>query len=245
MPDEQIAPQPVPNSSPLPDERLSVQPGSTNSPPSDERIAARPVSINSSTGGGLWYLLLKGKEIGPFTIEELTAQIGDGSLHPEDPVRTEHGTWAPANSFPTLAEHFADRGIGKSQLHGEGERTASGIWGGWLVLPTVFLLLNPFQICCCMSASLGTETGVHADSFFNLGLLLYWCLVVIAFFLEKRWAPAHVIAFLLAGIVASLVWNPVVDLPFNYPQVLVRAVMAAIWIPYFLLSRRVKATFVR
>jgi len=51
---------------------------------------------------------------------------------------------------------------------------------------------------------------------------------------------------LLEGILVSLVEeHMVVARPVNYSQVLVRTVMAAIWVPYFLLSRRVKATFVR
>src|SRR5690348_1009968 len=137
MPDEHIAPQRVPSILPSPDERL----------------AALPVSITSSTWGGVWYLILKGKELGPFTTEELTAKIGDGSLRPEDIVRTEHGAWAPASSFPALAGRFADRDSTRSQSQGHKKRAASGIWGGWLVLPAVFLLLSPFQICCCMSVS--------------------------------------------------------------------------------------------
>jgi hypothetical protein len=220
MPDEQIAPQPVPNSS----------------PPPDERITARPASTNSSTQGGKWYLLLGEKEIGPFTIEELAAQMGDGSLHSEDPVRAEHGTWAPACSFPALAGRFADR---------DRKRVAGGIWAGWLVLPAVLLLFSPFQTCCCCGLSLGTESGVHADVILNLGLLLFWCLVAVAFFLKMRCAPALVIAFLLSGIVTSLVWIPYAPIEINYCQILVRVVMAVICVPYFLFSQRVKATFVR
>src|SRR5262249_14144119 len=141
MPDEHITPQRVPNSS----------------LPTDERIVARPVSSNSSTGGGLWYLLLRGKEVGPFTSEELTAKLGDGSLHPEDLVRMEHGTWAPAGNFLAFTGRLADGGSVKSHLHGGRKRAAGSVWGGWLGLAAVFLLLGPFQICCGILAVLGRD----------------------------------------------------------------------------------------
>jgi hypothetical protein len=229
MPDEHIAPQRVPNSP----------------PPPDERIAARPGGINLSSGGGLWSLLLKGKEIGPFTVEELTAKIGDGSLHPEDHVRTEHGTWAPAGSFPALARRLADHGSAKSQLHGDRKRAASGIWGGWLVLPTVFLILSPLHIQYGIIMEVGRVERLRGDSMLNLGMLLFWILVASAFFRQKRQAPALVILFLLAGILVSPVEAWAVYRPVDFSQILVRAVIAAIWIPYFVLSRRVEATFVR
>ncbi len=96
----------------------------------------------------------------------------------------------------------------------------------------------------------GREEVLRPDiTLLNLGMLLFWGLVAFAFFRQKRQAPALVIAFLLAGIVVSLVeaWamSRPVDFFVDFSQVLARAVMAALGIPYFLLSRRVKATFVR
>lgn len=78
-------------------------------------------------------------------------------------------------------------------------------------------------------------------------MVLFQGYVAVVFFQCKRAAPTLVIALLLAGVVVNIIDSLMVQwLVHERPDAtgIVRgAVVAAIWIPYFVLSRRVKATF--
>ena len=146
----------------------------------------------------------------------------------------------------------------------------SGI-GGWLVLPLLGLVLSPLRVLADAVSTFGPlfdndmagwrnlfGSGVSIGALVvfevvaNLAMIVYpW--VVLAFFLRKRRiVPLLMIAWLAAVPAISLI--DALWLHFAAPSAmdwsastrdLVRAVAgAAIWIPYFLLSVRVKNTFV-
>jgi hypothetical protein len=85
-----------------------------------------------------------------------------------------------------------------------------------------------------------------------IALFAYTLFVSSLFFRKKRQLPRHYIAFLLAWVVFYgadlLLAHQLANFPFVYDTVkaVVRNVIsAAIWVPYFLVSDRVKRTFVR
>lgn len=130
--------------------------------------------------------------------------------------------------------------------------------GGWLVLPAIGLVLGPAFAGILLIAGL-REPVLEIASYGGLGdifaleLVLIIGLIVLAvyaatLFFRRRWnAPRTVIVLLVVGLVVSGVL-----VAFGFvagPQVLrlifgILAVGAAIWIPYFRVSKRVQATFV-
>jgi hypothetical protein len=92
--------------------------------------------------------------------------------------------------------------------------------------------------------------AVKVEACLNAGMLLFQMCVAVAFFWRKRAAPHLVIALLLAAVVLTIIdcmmfasaTRPVTDIE-DFKDVVGPLVRAYIWIPYFLLSRRVQATF--
>lgn len=88
----------------------------------------------------------------------------------------------------------------------------------------------------------------------NVGLLGLSVLAIYLFFRRRRAFPRVAIGFLAAGVVVLVAdllavrMIPAAAAQLGGPDVLKLlqpAIAAAIWIPYFLVSRRVRATFVR
>jgi len=242
LPDEHITPQPLPGNSSLPDERITSQPLAGNAPASDSD----------------WFVLLHGKDIGPFTLDELKANAAAGTLGPEDLVRQRNGSWAPAKSLPFLATHLRD-GVGTMPTSSGDRRTVPAGIGGWLVLPAIGLIVGPlvtawfiFVDFKLIDSPTASEPGIYnmlvGEILLNSGVLLFQGYVAIVFFRRKRAAPKLMIALYLLGIIVTIVdclmvASALEQTP-NVADAVRPAVQAAIWIPYFLLSRRVKATFI-
>ncbi|MEW6433199.1 MAG: DUF2569 domain-containing protein [Myxococcota bacterium] len=113
--------------------------------------------------------------------------------------------------------------------------------GGWLLLPALYVVLQP--LLGLVGGALGlwvSATGVSKDAAMLSGPLLAYgafaTWVAVQFFRKKASAPGLYIAMLVVnvGLAVALDSDPA------------RAVVvAAVWTPYFLLSSRVKTTFVR
>jgi len=131
--------------------------------------------------------------------------------------------------------------------------------GGWLILPAFGLIVGGILSLVGIVVSLdvaselpGRYQGIFAlNLLFDVGLSGFLVYAAIRFFGKRRNAPATMIALMVAGVLVNgllLLINIGADAgPFAVESgtAMVRgAIGAAIWIPYFLVSKRVKRTFV-
>jgi hypothetical protein len=129
--------------------------------------------------------------------------------------------------------------------------------GGWLTLPALGLLFTPIIEVRIFIQSLAPVFTRHgwipvlnlAYALLVLALLIY---AAIRFFSKKRNAPVIMIVLMVAPLVIDAVSlltalgygaDPFVIVPV---RTLAGSLLgAAIWVPYFCVSKRVKATFVK
>jgi len=144
----------------------------------------------------------------------------------------------------------------------------AGIWG-WLLLPAIGLLVSPFVhlfevlvgfgwLANRSGGSIQTFATIH--TVVKMTLVIYTSLTAWDFFRRRRCAPRQITHLLLIRCAASLVLF-ILGLVILPPEtkahrmllvsavrennLLAQVVAATIWIPYFRVSRRVAATFVR
>jgi len=135
--------------------------------------------------------------------------------------------------------------------------------GGWLILPAIGLILGPILICISFSEFLSEEVQQAARESASIAayvnvvlggqvvLLLILIVTGLLFFSKNKAAPNFYIFLLVAGVVFSIV-SYVVGTDTGIKEVteedlrgIRRSISGAmIWIPYFLVSKRVKNTFV-
>lgn len=143
---------------------------------------------------------------------------------------------------------------------------------GWLVLPTIGLVLTPILMAFTLhqsSAAWVPETW-HALTTFggasyhalwapamllelvaSIGIIVFAILILVLFFQQRTSAPKFYIAFMIAvpayAIAALLLQSAIPDVTIQASEIgaVVRGgVSSLLWIAYFLRSERVKATFV-
>jgi len=133
--------------------------------------------------------------------------------------------------------------------------------GGWLILPAIGFVLGPVVGVVALVISLGLYPDVASAGFGEVfalelavlaGLLGFTIYAAVLFFGKKRNAPRTIIALFVVSIVSSGILLAVEvaagaeDFALESGKQLVRDIIgAAIWIPYFNVSKRVKATFVK
>jgi hypothetical protein len=149
--------------------------------------------------------------------------------------------------------------INRTELKQDGEDTLAGI-GGWLILPAIGLIIVPIIGAISLFTGLNTYQdvaragygGVYAlELIVLLGLLVFTIYAAVQFFGKEKNAPKIIIALCYVDIIASLV-IPGIELLVGAKEFAAESgrglfrdiVIAAIWIHYFSVSRRVKATFV-
>ena len=131
--------------------------------------------------------------------------------------------------------------------------------GGWLILPAISLILGGvlsvigILVALALASDLPSRyQGIFAlNVMFDVGLTAFLVYAAVRFFGKRRNAPAIMIGLMSAGIVANgllIAMNLGADaelFAIESGKALVRGIIgAAIWIPYFLVSKRVKRTFV-
>lgn len=132
--------------------------------------------------------------------------------------------------------------------------------GGWLILPAIGLILGSIVLVVSLIASLAMFSRV-ADAGYGglysleivvgLGFLVFYIYAATCFFGKRNNAPATIISLIIASIIASGVLIVIEmcagaeELAVGWEREIVRdIIVAAIWISYFKVSKRVKATFV-
>ncbi len=109
------------------------------------------------------------------------------------------------------------------------------------------------------------DNAVALDLFGSIALVILLGVVACVFFSRKRSAPALIISYLLAGLSLAafqFLWNSMCLSGYDLEEIFDREscfipflssiagfismiMQCAIWIPYFVVSKRVKATFVK
>ena len=132
--------------------------------------------------------------------------------------------------------------------------------GGWLILIAFSLGVTPFAV---IQSVLQLDIPYLAHSV-NFGSTLLWSLYLLKhvliflallflnwlFYSERRTFPRAMIAYYIAMVVLGILecfiaFASLHETTFRTTFVLIiRILSAAVWIPYFVVSRRVKATFI-
>ncbi|KMW74887.1 hypothetical protein TI10_03845 [Photorhabdus luminescens subsp. luminescens] len=135
--------------------------------------------------------------------------------------------------------------------------------GGWLYLPAISLILSIINTLFLLGKTVNTMPQFYSAlpdhwQFFiifeitsNALLLLLTISTVIFFFRKSKKAPRLCVLFYLSntiikGITVFLIAN-ILSIPISYNNILptLQAIVTtAIWVPYFMVSVRVKRTFV-
>ena len=141
-------------------------------------------------------------------------------------------------------------------------------FGGWLILPAIGLVLTPFIIINQLFTTEyfnkgiweGFELGGYENHqflniylgfeiFYNISFLVFTILAILLFFKKRTSAPRLMMVFyfmtMTLTIIESFVMNQVgIPDPTGSNDIFRSIISAAIWIPYFYKSKRVKETFV-
>ena len=128
--------------------------------------------------------------------------------------------------------------------------------GGWLILPAIWFVLGPILGVLGLISGLALFAAGYGGLYtlelvVKVGLLVFLVYAATRFFGKKSSAPSTIIAFLITSLVASGVLL-VIELGAGAKAFALESgkqfvgwfIGAAICIPYFRVSKRVKATFV-
>jgi hypothetical protein len=137
--------------------------------------------------------------------------------------------------------------------------------GGWLILSAIGLAISPilslhgvfrdfgiifgdsYELILASRPGLGRVIVYEAVT--NTFFLTFGLLLNTLFYMKKKAFPGLMIAYLAVGFVLMLA-DQLMAMQFSnsnatWINVIRQFITASIWIPYFLVSQRVKATFVR
>ncbi|AEL26729.1 DUF2569 family protein [Cyclobacterium marinum] len=130
--------------------------------------------------------------------------------------------------------------------------------GGWLVLPAIGIILTPIQITMnffsvgyldeaiwLQAINLELTESLAFELIFNILLIVFSVLLIILFYTRRTSTPKLMILFYVVNLAAILIDTVMTEDNISLEnRALIQAfVGAAIWIPYFFFSERVKSTF--
>lgn len=190
------------------------------------------------------------------TEENIIQMIRDGALVGEVKDNIWYVDLALSDGIDTRGKN----NVAGSNLQSEGvDPKLAGI-GGWLILPAIGFVLGPIigVIMLIPAFQMYSEVaragygGIYAlELVVGLGLLAFVIYAAALFFQKKEKAPRVIIGLIIVSLVASgallvieLGAGAEVFARETIKQLIRDIIGAAIWIPYFRVSKRVKATFV-
>jgi len=137
--------------------------------------------------------------------------------------------------------------------------TLKGIYG-WLFIPAIGLVLAPLKSLFGLITGIGmirnyapellSDARLWLSGLIDVFMIIATIIVAILFFTMRRITVQAIICLLLASIIANSVQTFLnVNMfdeanPDTYMPIVHSIVYASIWIPYFMMSKRVKNTFV-
>ena len=130
--------------------------------------------------------------------------------------------------------------------------------GGWLIWHAIGFVIGFIYFPVTLIASLFNYSKVARAGYVGIqaiepivlfGMLCFMIYAATLFFRKKRNAPVTIIILFIVGILTGVLLF-VIELragteifAVNTVQWLVKGIIKVLWIPYFLVSKRVKATF--
>lgn len=188
--------------------------------------------------------------------ENVIQMIRDGVLA----GRIKDNIWYVDIELSNTIDTTPDKSSASSNSRSESiDPKLSGI-GGWLILPAIGLILGPIIGVIGLFAAIGMYSDVARAGYGDvyamelivlLGLLVFTIYAATVFFRKKINTPRIMIALYSVSLTASVLLLGI-ELSANAEmfaaetgkQLARDIVAAAIWIPYFRVSKRVKTTFV-
>lgn len=185
-------------------------------------------------------------------------------------MSTEEDPYRPLEPAPRGDPELGDGPLQFSNSHSERNSGPSGL-GGWLILVAIGVCLSPIRLISTFIASYGPalregrllvmfDDNTHHtvkillwfECIFNPLILVTSLVTVCLFFARSRWFPRVFIGLALATVagqaidlaLAATIPGADADLTSQEIVPLIRAsIFAAIWVPYMLVSQRVRNTF--
>jgi hypothetical protein len=144
-------------------------------------------------------------------------------------------------------------------------------FGGWLILPMIGLIITPFLIihnlitnnyfsehlfdqirALEVSSSSTIEALMIGEMMGNILMLVMCLLCLVSFFKKRDITPRLMIAFYLFNaafliiddVMVEMILGDIVELESSTKEIGRAIIACAIWIPYFMNSKRVKETFI-
>ena len=224
------------------------------------------MTVDAVTPSAQWFFMNQGVRNGPLGEEDLIREVG-ALPDPGATLVWRAGLegWIPAKDVGGLAARFSAPAVSPLPAAAATDKPLDrpGEIAGWLVLPALGLIgalvLDTIELLKSLVSffkSFGVDTPYATiGALFEMaivGVLLAFEAAVAAFFFRKhRWGPRVYILFLLSRLALMALYMFIHQLEpqpetADAPKELTRAVVGAmVWIPYFLVSRRVKLTFTR
>ena len=140
--------------------------------------------------------------------------------------------------------------------------------GGWLVLVLIGLIITPIRLLISMITEFtplleqiknnpilaDLKQLVMAEIVVNMIFLIYAFVLIILMLKKSKLFPRMIIIFYISNLVFVLadaiiisnhpVLGPITNITDSFMEIFKSVAANAIWVPYFIISRRVKNTFV-
>jgi len=203
----------------------------------------------------IWYYRAAGQEHGPVSQEQLKLLAHQGVITPADEVRRGlAGRWLA----PSIGLFPASVMVSHPQANVKEIAAVSDVLygiSGWLLIPAFGLIASFFKGIAAVlgCVRLANEARVNpttrallgAEAWLSGFFVLITAAAAVCFFRKVSFAPKVMIGWLLSIVVVAIVDAALAAEIGRFPveNVAAAVVSSALWIAYFLRSKRVAATF--